>query len=109
MPLSPTKNGSSKGSYCASGDSFPLGQYIPNFFSSFYMPGAEEGNPGKAEILMRHEHSHRDEVWLTEMVYKAADVAIETSIYAVHFSILEGGTLNISLDVVVLMFLLLLF
>lgn len=38
---------------------------------------------------MRHEDSHRDEVWLTEVVYKAADVAIETGIYAVHLSILE--------------------
>jgi len=38
---------------------------------------------------MRHEDSHRDEVWLAEVVYKAADVAIETGIYAVHLSILE--------------------
>ena len=53
------------------------------------MPRAEEGDPGKAEVLMRHEDSHRDEVWLTEVVYKAADVAIETGIYAVHLSILE--------------------
>lgn len=62
------------------------------------MPRAEEGDPGKAEVLVRHEDSHGDEVWLTEVVYKAADVAIETGIYAVHLSILEGEMLRVSLD-----------
>lgn len=74
------------------------GRYLPDFFSGLYVPRAEEGDPGEAEVLVRHEDSHRNEVWLTEVVYKAADVAIETGIYAVHLSILEGEMLHVSLD-----------
>lgn len=74
------------------------GRYLPDFFSGLYVPRAEEGDPGEAEVLVRHEDSHGNEVWLTEVVYKAADVAIETGIYAVHLSILEGEMLHVSLD-----------
>lgn len=38
---------------------------------------------------MRHEDPHRDEVWLTEVVDEAADVAIETGVDAVHLPVLE--------------------
>lgn len=47
------------------------GRYLPDFFSGLYVPRAEEGDPGEAEVLVRHEDSHRNEVWLTEVVYKA--------------------------------------
>lgn len=46
---------------------------------------------------MRHEDPHRDEVWLAEVVYEAADIAVETGIYAVHLSILEGERLHVLL------------
>lgn len=86
----------------SSGSSVPRaatpGQYLPDFFSGFYVPRAEEGDPGKAEVLMRHEDPHRDEVWLAEVVYEAADIAVETGIYAVHLSILEGERLHVLLD-----------
>lgn len=86
----------------SSGSSVPWaatpGRYLPDFFSGFYVPRAEEGDPGKAEVLMRHEDPHRDEVWLAEVVYEAADIAVETGIYAVHLSILEGERLHILLD-----------
>lgn len=47
---------------------------------------------------MRHEDPHRDEVWLAEVVYEAADIAVETGIYAVHLSILQGERLHVLLD-----------
>lgn len=37
---------------CALQDVQPRGWHLPDFFSSFYMPRAEEGDPGKAEVLM---------------------------------------------------------
>lgn len=54
------------------------------------MPGAEEGDPGEAQVLVGHEHAHRDEVGLAQVVDEAADVAIETGIDAVNLSILGG-------------------
>lgn len=61
---------------------------VPNLFSHLDEPAAEEGNSGKAQILVGHEHAHGDEVGLTEVVYEAADVAIEAGIDAVHLAIL---------------------
>lgn len=54
------------------------------------MPGAEEGDPGEAQVLVGHEHAHGDEVGLAQVVDEAADVAIETGIDAVNLSILGG-------------------
>lgn len=39
---------------------------------------------------MQHEHSHWDQVGVTQVVNEAADVAIVASIDAIHFPILDN-------------------
>lgn len=38
---------------------------------------------------MQHEHAHRDEVGVTQVVDEPADVAVVTGIYTVHLPVLE--------------------
>lgn len=38
---------------------------------------------------MQHEHAHRDEVWVTQVVDEAADVAVVPGVNAVHLPILH--------------------
>lgn len=64
------------------------GWHVPDLLSSLYVPGAEEGDPGEAQVLVGHEHPHRDEVGLAQVVDEAADVAVETGIDAVNLSVL---------------------
>lgn len=40
---------------------------------------------------MQHEHAHRDEVGVTQVVNESADVAIVTGINTIHLSILNRG------------------
>lgn len=54
----------------------------------FNEAGAEEGDAGKAQVLMGHEHTHRHQVGLTVVVDEAADVAIEPGVNAVGLSAL---------------------
>lgn len=39
---------------------------------------------------MQHEHSHWDQVGVTQVVNEAADVAIVASIDTIHFPILDN-------------------
>lgn len=63
----------------------------PQFLTAEDVPGAEEGDAREPQVLVQHEHAHRDEVWVTEVVDEAADVAIVTGVDAVHLAILYGG------------------
>lgn len=71
-----------------SGSPAVAGGHVPDLLSSLYVPGAEEGDAGEAQVLVGHEHPHGDEVGLAQVVDEAADVAIETGVDAVNLSIL---------------------
>lgn len=43
---------------------------------------------------MQHEHSHWDQVGVTQVVNEAADVAIVASIDTIHFPILDNEKKN---------------
>lgn len=60
----------------------------PQFLTAEDVPGAEEGDAWEPQVLVQHEDAHGDEVWVTEVVDEAADVAIVTGIDAVHFPVL---------------------
>lgn len=62
----------------------------PQFLTAEDVPGAEEGDAWEPQVLVQHEHAHRDEVWVTKVVDEAADVAIVTGVDAVHFPVLYG-------------------
>lgn len=60
----------------------------PQFLSSENVSGAEEGDAREAQVLVQHEHTHRDDVGVAQVVYEAADVTIVSGINTVHFTIL---------------------
>lgn len=68
----------------------------PQFLTAEDVPGAEEGDAWEPQVLVQHEHTHWDEVWVTKVVDEAADVAIVTGVDAVHFPVLYGKQ-NVSL------------
>ena len=50
--------------------------------------GAEEGDAGESQVLVQHEHTYGDEVWVTQVVDEAADVAIVAGVDTVHLPVL---------------------
>lgn len=56
--------------------------------------GAEEGDAGKSQVLVQHEHTHWDEVGVTQVVDEATDVSIIPGIDAVHLPILDEKRQN---------------
>lgn len=64
-------------------------RHPPQLLSGEDISGAEEGDAGEAQVLMQHEDTHWDDVWIAQVVDKAADVAIVTCVYAIHLSVLE--------------------
>lgn len=60
----------------------------PKLLSCQYVSGAEEGDAGEAQVLVQHEHPHRDDVGVAQVVDEAADVTVVTGIDAVHLSVL---------------------
>lgn len=63
--------------------------FSPQLLPAEDVSGAEEGDAGESQVLMQHEHSYWDEVWVTKVVDEAADVAIIPGINAIHLSILN--------------------
>lgn len=61
---------------------------VPDLLAGLYVAGAEEGDAGESQVLVGHEHPHRDQVGLAQVVDEAADVAVETGVDAVNLSIL---------------------
>lgn len=51
--------------------------------------GAEEGDAGESQVLVQHEHTHWDEVWVTQVVDEAADVAIVAGVDTIHLPVLQ--------------------
>lgn len=51
--------------------------------------GAEESDSGKSQVLVQHEHTDWDEVWVTQVVDEAADVPIVPGVNTVHLPILK--------------------
>lgn len=64
------------------------GGHLPQLLPGLDQAGAEEGDPGEAQVLVGHEDAHRHQVGLAVVVDEAADVAIETRIDAVQLSVL---------------------
>lgn len=60
----------------------------PQLLTAEDVPGAEEGDAGEPQVLVQHEHTHWDEVWVAQVVDEAADIAIVAGVYAIHLSIL---------------------
>lgn len=52
------------------------------------VPGAEEGDAGEPQVLVQHEHTHWDEVWVAQVVDEAADIAVVAGVDAIHLPIL---------------------
>ena len=63
--------------------------FSPQLLSTEDVSGAEEGDAGEPQVLVQHEHTHRDEVRVTQVVDEAADVAIVAGIDTVHLPILD--------------------
>lgn len=61
----------------------------PELLSGENVSGAEEGDAREAQVLVQHEHTYRDDVGVTQVVYEAADVTIVTGVNTVHFTILR--------------------
>lgn len=55
----------------------------PKLLSSLNVFTGKEGNVWETEVLVSREHSTGKQVGLTHVIEEAADVAIETGIYAV--------------------------
>lgn len=51
--------------------------------------GAEEGDTGESQVLVQHEHTYWDEVWVTQVVDEAADVAIVAGVDTIHLPVLQ--------------------
>ena len=62
---------------------------LPQLLSTEDVSRAEEGDAREPQVLVQHENSHWDEVGVTQVVNKAADVAIVASVDTIHFPILE--------------------
>lgn len=62
--------------------------FSPELLSTEDVSGAEEGDAREPQVLMQHEHSHWDEVGVTQVVDEAADVAVVACIDTIHFPIL---------------------
>ncbi len=63
--------------------------FSPQLLSTEDVSGAEEGDAGESQVLVQHEHTYWDEVWVTQVVDEAADVAIVASIDTINLSILR--------------------
>lgn len=61
----------------------------PELLSGENVSGAEEGDAREAQVLVQHEHTYWDDVGVTQMVYKAADVTVVTGVNTVHLTILR--------------------
>lgn len=60
----------------------------PQLLSAEDVSGAEEGDAGESQVLVQHEHTYWDEVWVTKVVDEAADVAIVAGVNTIHLPIL---------------------
>lgn len=56
--------------------------------------GAKEGDARETQVLVQHEHTHWNEVRVTQVVDEAADVAIVTCVYAVDLPVLKRKNKN---------------
>lgn len=63
-------------------------QRLPQLLSTQDVSRAEEGDAREPQVLVQHEHAHRDEVGVTQVVNEAADVAVVAGVDAVHLAIL---------------------
>lgn len=62
--------------------------FAPQLLSTEDVSGAEEGDAWKSQVLVQHEHTYWDEVWVTQVVDKAADVAVVTGVDTIHLPVL---------------------
>lgn len=60
----------------------------PQLLTAENVPGAEEGDPGKPQVLVQHEHTHWDEVWVAQVIDEAADISVVASVDAIHLPVL---------------------
>lgn len=60
----------------------------PQLLTAENVPGAEEGDAGEPQVLVQHEHTHWDEVWVAQVVDEAADIAIVAGVDAIHLPVL---------------------
>lgn len=60
----------------------------PQLLSAEDVSGAEEGDAGESQVLVQHEHTYWDEVWVAQVVDEAADVAIVAGIDTIHLPVL---------------------
>lgn len=66
-----------------------LSDYSPQLLAAEDVSGAEEGDAGKSQVLVQHEHAYRDEVGVTQVVDEAADVAVVPGVDTVHLPVLH--------------------
>lgn len=62
--------------------------FLPNLFSCIDLSTAEKSNAGETQVLMGHEHPDGKQVGLAEVVDEATDVAVESGVDTINFSIL---------------------
>lgn len=60
----------------------------PQLLTAEDVPGAEEGDAGEPQVLVQHEHTHWDEVWVAQVVDEAADISVVASVDAIHLPVL---------------------
>ncbi len=60
----------------------------PQLLSAEDVSGAEEGDAGEPQVLVQHEHTYWDEVWVTQVVDEAADVAVVAGVNTIHLPVL---------------------
>lgn len=60
----------------------------PQLLSTEDVSGAEEGDAGESQVLVQHEHTYWDEIWVTQVVDEAADVAVVAGVDTIHLPIL---------------------
>ena len=58
--------------------------YIPKLLICLDVPRCKEADAWEAQVLMLHEYFDGDDVWLTEVINEASDVAVLTRIDAVR-------------------------
>lgn len=68
----------------------PIVKQLPQLLSTENVSRAEEGDSREPQVLVQHEYSYWDEVWVTQVVNEAADIAIVASVNTVDFPILDN-------------------
>lgn len=63
-------------------------KHLPQLLSTQDVSGAKEGDAGEPQVLMQHEHAYWDEIWVTQVVDKATDVAIVAGVNTINLPIL---------------------